>query len=592
MALQKRGVRCVTGDSTDLLHTEEIAAVRAILEVINNPLQDIPLIAVLTSPIFGFTADDLAKLRGENRYCDFYSLLCNSDSNKCKAFLGTLNQLRISSRLSTVTELISEIFEKTNILSTYGCMPDGEIKKNNLQTFFQFASDYEATGPKDLSRFLELLDASEEKGLSGNCAQQEKGAVTIMSIHKSKGLEFPIVFMCGLSRSFNQESAHAQVLCHKDLGLGLECTDTKLRVRYPTIAKRAISIKIARDSLSEEMRVLYVALTRAKDRLIMTYASKNLSRKLDKIALRLDMCSNEMLSSEADCPGWWVLQSALTRTEAGQFFNVSFCPDCSRVRDTQWLIEISHSGNNYCGQVTEEFVEKEVSDETLRKISALRNFSYSNHGATQIPSKVTATQLKGRTLDQEVAEGTYSRQPVFFRKAGTMRMNSGISYGNIVHSVMQHIRFSECDSVSSISRELSRLTKEQYITSEQERAVDCESLFAFFDSPLGKKIRSANNVLREYKFSVLDDAQNYYPAGNDEQILLQGVVDLALIEEDGIIVLDFKTDYVTEKSLSLVAEGYKAQVSAYANALTRIYQIPIKAAYLYFFTLNKLVEVI
>ena len=591
-ALEKNGVRCITGDSTDLLHNEEIATIRAILQVIYNPLQDIPLVSVLTSPVFGFTADELAILRSNDSDCDIYNMLCASEYQKCKSFLGVLNRLRECARLMSVTELISEIFEKTNVLKVYGAMVDGGIKHSNLQTFFQIASDYENNGPKELGRFLDYLDSVEERGLVTSVGQQEKGAVSIMSIHKSKGLEYPVVFLCGLSRSFNQESARAQVLCHKDLGLGLDCFDAKLRVRYPTIAKRAISTKILREGVSEEMRVLYVALTRARDILFMTYATRNLSDNLQEIAMRLDMSSGPLLASDADCPGWWVLQSALTRTEAGAFFSLSGHPDCACVRDSQWNIQLAETIDHNAYVADNIVEEKAISMEQLRSLSSALHFSYANDGATKIPSKLTATQLKGRSLDTEISEGTETIKQYSFRKAGVSKSVSGTVYGSTVHTVLQHICYESCGSIDCIHSEIARLIREGFITSEQADMVDCECLFRFFDSALGKRIRNANHILREFKFSVLDDANNYYPNITGEQILLQGVVDLALIEDDGIIILDFKTDRVTEDTLLVISQKYESQVRAYANALARIYQKPVKSAMLYFFALNRYVDII
>lgn len=592
LALQKRGIRCVTGDSTDLLCTEEIATIRSILQVINNPLQDIPLTAVLTSPVFGFTAEDMACLRSQNRHGDIYNLLCTSESAKCKSFLNILNQLRASARFLPVTQLLQEVYAQTDVLSVYAAMKDGEIKHNNLQTFFRIAADYETSGPKELGRFLEFLEASEERGLGGAAGQQDKGAVTIMSIHKSKGLEFPVVFLCGLSRGFNQESARAQVLCHKDLGLGLSCTDTKLRVRYPTIAKRAISAKMMRENISEELRVLYVAMTRARDRLIMTYAVKNLQGNLQEIAMRLDMSSSQLLAAEADCPGWWVLQSALTRTESRAFFALSGNPGCARVRDSQWLIKVVDFIGEFAKDNQDRSIIQAVPDEAMKRLSAGLCFVYPSKKATQIPSKLTATQLKGRALDTEISEGTNQQKTFLFRKAGCQNRSSGITYGNAIHTVLQYIRFSECGNVAGICNEISRLERERLISPEQAKMVDYQSLYTFFSTLLGRKIRESKHVIREFKFSLLDDAAKYYSGVTSEQLMLQGVVDCALIEDDGIIVLDFKTDKVSEDTVSATAQKYQSQVQVYANALTRIYQKPIKSAQLYFFALNRYVDII
>lgn len=592
-ALQSRGIRCVTGDSADLLQAPEISTVRAILQVINNPLQDIPLVAALTSPVFGYTAEDLAKLRSTVRNGSIYSALTKVNDCKSIGFLNVLNKLRSTARLSTVTQLLAEVYTETDLISIYSAAEDGAVKLANLQNFFQIVSDYETTGPRELSRLLEYLDAADVRGLSAGGVQQDTGAVTIMSIHKSKGLEFPVVFLCGLSRSFNLESARTQVLCDKDLGLGLGCVDTKLRVRYPTLAKRAIGTQIIHQSISEEMRVLYVAMTRARDRLFMTYALKNLAGYLQDIAMRLDMSDPELLASEADCPGAWVLQTALMRTEAGEFHALSGKPACTKMKDSPWKIRYIPVGIGKVNAVCEESrYHEQIGQDILSRFTAGLRFTYNSEPATRIPSKLTATQLKGRLLDAEIAEGTREARVADFRKPGMRSEQSGKTYGNAIHAVMQYIRFSECNDEVTIRRDIMRMVQEQLISPEQGEMVDIESLLTFFRTPLGRKLQENTQVLREFKFSILDDAKKYYPDTSEEQILLQGVVDCALVEEDGITVLDFKTDYVTEKTLHTVTEKYIPQVRTYADALSRIYNMPVKSAVLYFFALGQFVDII
>ena len=592
-ALQTRGIRCKMGDTTDLLHSDEIATVRAILQIVQNPLQDIPLVSVLTSPVFGFTADDLARLRSTDKLADIYTLLCNSAELKCQQFIGILTVLRKAARISTITQLLADIYKQTKLLSTYSSMADGDIRLNNLETFFQIVSDYENSGPKELSRLLEFLDAAEQRGFVGSGNEQSSDGVTIMSIHKSKGLEFPVVFLCGLSRGFNMESSHAQVLCDKELGLGLGCFDSKLRVRYPSLAKLAISRKIVRESISEELRVLYVAMTRARDRLIMTYAARNLQKHLTELAMRLDMTDATLLALEADCPGTWVLQTALCRTEAGAFFAVAGQPCCSRVSENPWKIQIVSDGNSQqiCAQ-NEESVNTGISREIYDKISCALHFCYKNMDVTKIPSKLTATQLKGRILDSEIMEGTTGYRSTDFRKAGTDILQSAKDYGNAIHTVMQYIRFAACSDLESIEADIRRMVAERLISPEQAAAVDCQALLKFFSSPLGRKLQNSNQVLREFKFSLLDDASKYYPGVVDECILLQGVVDCAIIEQNGITVIDFKTDRVTTDGIKEVAEKYVEQVTAYADALQRIYNVPVKSAKLYFFTIDQFVDII
>ena len=592
-ALQTKGIRCTTGDSADLLQADEIAAVRSILQIIQNPLQDIPLVAALTSPVFGFTAEDLVSLRCNNRYGSIYAAVRSSKDEKAVAFTDVLDSLRKLARISTVTELLSAVYTQTNLLSIYSAKEDGELRLSNLQSFFQIVSDFESTGPRELARLLEFLDAAQERGLMNPNIQQEKGAVTIMSIHKSKGLEFPVVFLCGLSRMFNQESARTQVLCDKDLGLGLGCVDMDLRLRYPTIAKRAISAKIIREGISEEMRVLYVAMTRARDRLIMTYAVKNLQADLQDIAMRLDMCSPELLAMDVSCPGQWVIQTALTRTEAGAFFDLSGKPNCSQMREHPWNIQVIHGMVVNDGLSADNIEQcQKISETILKKFATGLSYSYRYNAATKIPSKLTATQLKGRVLDQEIAEGSQERRVTEIRKICSEKTSSGKNYGNAIHAVMQYIRFSECTNLSKIQLEVKRMVEEKLISAEQAAIVDCEKLWTFFSTPFGIKMRTCDYVLREFKFSILEDAEKLYPEAKGEKILLQGVVDCALIYDDGIEIIDFKTDYVTQNNLDDLVKKYKGQVLAYANALSRIYQSPVKSAKLYFFHINEFVDMI
>lgn len=591
-ALKQRGIRCAMGDGVDLLQTEEITTLCAILEIINNPLQDIPLVAAMTSPVFGYTAEDLAILRSKDRDASIYTLLCSAEDDKNRTFLQALNELRTAARRLSVTELLSRIYNDTKLLSVYASMPDGDLRYDNLQSFFQIVSGYESNGPKDLSHFLEYLDAANQRGLGGSASLQDNGAVTIMSIHKSKGLEFPVVFLCGLSRGFNQESARAQVLCDKDLGLGLGCTDAKLRVRYPTLAKRAISVKIARESVSEEMRVLYVAMTRARDRLIMTYAVKNLSGDLQDMTMRLDMSGGSLLASSADCPGAWVIQSALTRTEAGAFFALGGRPNFVQVREIPWLIAVADTNNQSADMFLQEDTLKTAANIQADQLCTQLQFSYQNQVATKVPSKLTATQLKGRVLDLEIAEGTNHTPAISFRKPGAGGLGRGKEYGTAMHSVLQHLQYSACDDAAHIREEIRSLVEDNCISEHQAELVDSEKIFAFFDSPLGRKIRQSKQVLREFKFSLLDDASKYYENVDDEKILLQGVVDCAVVDDDGVIVIDFKTDFVTEETIEPIASGYRSQVKAYADALSRIFCKPVKQAVLYFFSADRFVDVI
>ncbi len=573
-ALEQKGIRCTTGGGADLLQTEEVETLHALLQVISNPLQDIPLIAVLTSKLFAFTADDLAALRGGNRTVSMFAALQSYDTPKAKDFLQTLAQLRREAQLDNLSQLLASIFARTRIDSVYAAMPDGDTRVENLQSFCQVVTNFESGGSGSLNRLLQHLKVMQEKGLTSPVEQKTSGAVTIMSIHKSKGLEFPVVFLCGLSREFNREDVRAQVLCDKKLGLGLACVDRNNRIRYPSVAKRAIAAKILAQSLSEEMRVLYVAMTRARDRLIMTYARKNIQQELEDLSLRKD--DTLLMTQSADCPGLWVLLTALKHKDDG------------------WSMEIVRTVEESAAVATGDRENCTLSDETLEKIRSGLSFRYAHLAATELPSKQTATQLKGRDKDFEAAEDTAgARMPVrpWRAPSGTHALAQGMSYGNAMHAVMQHVRFSSCTDLEGTQLEIKRLVDEGYISPEQGKIVNARQISEFFTSEIGKKLQTESNVIREFKFSVLDDASRYCPEVQNEQILLQGVVDCALIESDGISIIDFKTDRVTQETLSAVTERYRPQLEAYSNALSRIYQKPIKSAQLYFFHTKQFVSI-
>lgn len=588
MALLQRGVRCVSGSSNDLLQAEEIVVLRSILQTVNNPLQDIPLVAAMTSRVFGFTADDMARIRSNDRYSSVFAALKVFEDKKTSDFLSVLNQLRTEARNCSLTELINKILSVTKLDSIYGAMEDGDGRVENIHAFCQLASAFEANGQAHLGRFLEYLSALDESGYSVG-EENTAGAVRIMSIHKSKGLEFPVVFLCGLSKGFNKEDTKAPVLCDRDLGLGLCCADLVNRIKYPTIARKAIAEKKIRDMVSEELRVLYVAMTRAKDRLIMTYAKENPEKKLWDLAHRMDVTPRELLTSDVSCAGDWVLLSALMRPEATAFYQHSVRPCSTLSFGAPWLIRTVRA-NCSEAEVADTTVEekKTVSEEILSKMRKGLGFTYPHIAATEAPSKQTATQLKGRDKDKEVAEYTRKRYACEFRKPSFVEVKTdSTTLGNTVHAIMQRIDYSACNDVAGVKNEIRRMVKEGYLDAQQADAVDAAAVYHFFETPLGMKVRVSSQVVREFKFSILDDAERYGDDLRGEEILLQGVVDLALLEDDGITVVDFKTDYVTEDTVGDAIMRYKDQVSAYAYAMERIYQKPVKAAILYFFRLGK-----
>ncbi len=588
-ALEALGIHCTSGGGNDLLETQEIGTFRSLLQTVYNPRQDIPLVSTLASPVFGFTADDLAAFRSQRRSGSVYDALRQSEMPKAKAFLEILETLRWEARMHPLTKLLESCLTLTGMDSIYAAMEGGETRSANLQAFFTLASDFESGGNGRLGQFLEHLDALAEKGLITDSGKQA-GCVTIMSIHKSKGLEFPVVFLGALSRSFNQESLRATILCDKELGLGLSVADRKTRTRYPSVAKRAIAAKMAQESLSEEMRVLYVALTRARDRLIMVYSSRNLEGDIQEIALRRDFDGGALLCRDASCPGDWVLKAAMERTEAGELFALGGRLRETTVSDIPWRITVAQAPEAAAGTTVAGKAQTRLPEGTEQALRAALGFRYGHTAATVAPSKQTATQKKGREKDEEAAQEAPEpktvahnwRKPAFIQKAMT-----GKEIGSANHAVMQYIRYEACVGEEGVRAEVRRLKEQGFLTAQQAENANCEAIAGFFETDIGRKLREGAPHLREFKFSILDDGEGYGPGLEGEKVLLQGVVDCALLEPDGITVLDFKTDRVTEHSLAAAVERYRPQVEAYGEALARIYEMPIQAKYLYFFHIGQ-----
>ena len=594
-ALQERGIRYTMGGSSDLLQTEEVGVLHALLQTISNPLQDIPLCAVLSSRLFCFTADELAFIRQQHGASSFYKSLCACETPKAKAFLEQLADFRQHSRLYSTSQLIEYVFSKTSMDSIYASTEDGVERLANLQTFCQFAASVENTGEKDLEHFLEQLEALSEKGMVVTSDKKPPNCVTVMSIHKSKGLEFPVVFLCALSRKFNHQNAQEQVLCDAKLGIGLAYVDAQKGIRYPSVAKKAIANKIKSDGISEEMRVLYVAMTRAKDRLIMTYASNGLQKTLTDIALRMDISHRLLLTANVSCPGKWILQTAMRRTEAGELHNLGGRPECCSVSEVPWLIRTVNV--KFTSDSEEQLSEsnQSVDPEIIQNIGKYLDVTYDHTLAVKAPSKLTATQLKGRSKDQEVSQHTgyrtvtnhHFRKPSFVSPAKDAK-----AIGTAIHAFLEHIDYKKCTSVTDIEQELVRITEEGYLDTELASRISVSKIYQFFSSPVGKQLISAHKTLREFKFSILDNASKYFEGLSDEEVLLQGVVDCAFFDADGIVIIDFKTDRVNESTIDAVAKGYFPQVKAYARSLGKIYQMPVNHAYLYFFETDSFITVI
>ena len=592
-ALESRGIRCVADAGEDFFASMEIAVLFSFLQVIDNPRQDVPLIAVLRSPLFGFVPDELAALRSQQRTDDFYDALLLSEDGHSKAFLAVLRSLRDSAAHLSVRELLSEIYRKCNVLGIFGAMHRGAERKDNLLAFLELSEDFARAGRQGLFDFVRTL---REQIASGEAAAMQtthaSSGVRIMSIHKSKGLEFPVVILSDLARRFSNMDFQSSVLVHPQLGLGPVCVDAQRHIQYPTIARQALERTLRREAKAEELRVLYVAMTRAKEKLVMVHTQANAGgRVADLMALSDCPVLPEAVDS-GKCMGDWIMLPLLQRSEAGALR--AFAGQNSEGRffaaETPWTVCV-HDGLQFAAPVQQSDAaeeERAPQREELPADFAALSYRYPYAEQTAFPAKLTATQLKGRAIDEEISENTTLPprlrnlcKPKFL--AGKTAL-TGAERGTALHLVMQDLDFFCEPNEQSVRAQIEAMRAQRKLTEEQAKAADVHAIVRFLRSDIAARIRKSKQVEREYRFSLLRPVRDFSSLDADDSVLLQGVVD-CFFEEDGeLVVVDFKTDHVSCAQLDERAEHYRPQLEAYSMALTRVMGKKVKEKVLYFFS--------
>ena len=594
-ALAEREIPCSFEESGDFFHTMEISVMLALLELVDNPRQDVPLISVLRSPVFGFTPDRLVQIRGKMPSGDFYDAVEADRGEDCRRFLEVLSELRMAARDMSVHRLVWHIYNQLNILGVFGAMDSGAERKENLITLSSYAEKFESNGYKGLFAFVtqlrRLLDAGQEPAVKGGAAVN---GVRLMSIHKSKGLEFPIVILADLDHAFSRQDFDTAVLVHPGMGLGPRRVDLKRKIKYPTLARLSIEEKLRRENLAEEQRILYVAMTRPKEKLILVDSMYNAAGRLQKLAAVASCPVPPETVAGCKTFGDWLLLPLLCRPEAAPLraYGEAEVERLYEGDTSPWQVFL-HDSEDYRERpgraaLTEETVGKETPFDT-----ALLEFQYPYRLETGLPAKVTATQLKGRALDEEIAEKAahtpYIRplsQPKFRQERHGL---TPAERGTATHLVLQYLDFGDRD----VTGQVERLRLADKLTAEQAAAVDVRALERFLDSPLAEDIRRGENVRREYRFTLLMDARNYDPAARGEDtILLQGVVDCCFETEQGITVVDFKTDRVrAPEEVAERAAHYRSQLEAYSLALEQVLEKSVVRRVLYFLNAGETVDI-
>ncbi len=581
-ALSARGISSVPLKAADsLIDKRELVWALSILQIIDNPLQDIPLISALRSPVWSFSPDELARIRAADKNGFYYEALKQNSiiDKKCSEFIKQLENFRLLASDMPTDRLISYVYEQTRLPVLAEAFEEGAAE--NLNLLLDYARTYEKAGYKGLFGFINqirealLRDTSPIKGEAAG-----KKGVIITSIHSSKGLEYPVVILADLAKNFNLQDSKKPLLIHPLLGAGPKLLDRDRGIEYPTLPRLAAAAKIDNETLSEEMRVLYVAMTRAKKKLYALCSVKEADKTLDNLRMLISRPLEPQALEDCRSMSEWLLLSAL-----------------SMEGDPLWNIRKLEASAPPPPASEREDSPQNPPEELVQKIRSGLEWSYIREVDTRLPSKLTATELKGGFAAAEANEEAEKLPPRVYtsslRRPSFTSAYEGLSSaerGTALHLVMQYINFSRCGSITSVCEEIDRLKTMRLLTEAQAAAVSPDKIIEFFSSSIGRRITKADRLIREFKFSILVPASKYYKGGSGD-ILLQGVIDCCIEEAGQLTVIDYKTDKVTAENQLNRALAYAPQINAYAEALNRITELPVREKLIYFFSTGETVSI-
>ena len=588
-----RGVPARAAVTGGFFAAAEIGVIVSLLQVIDNPNQDIPLLAVLMSPIFGFSAEDCARLRVEDKKVSVYLSLCRAAEQNpdCARVLKTLEELRSLAAAMPSDTFLTILYERTGYPDMVLAMENGADRLQNLRLLQGYAREYESSGYHGVSGFVRFLERLRKTGgdlQAAELAPDSRNAVSIMSIHKSKGLEFPVCIVAGCGRNFVSDQRD-DVLLHPELGLGVKLRDAARSARFTTTAREAISLENARADLAEELRVLYVAMTRAKEKLLLVSSGSNPERTLQKAALELseDGVSPYTVRKAKNAAGWLML-CALCHPDGEQLRELAGAGDLPVFTedDAPWKITLEEVEIQPEDEVSAQpkAAEPCPADEALlARLRTAVEYRYPYAAALGIPAKVAASKLAAEQGGQR--EVSLSR-PAWLGEKGMTPAQRGTA----LHEFMRFADFGV--AARDPQAELTRLVKGAFLTSEQAEAVDLKRVANFLNGPLGQRIRGAEVVYREKRFTAVIPASSAEPervGANDESVILQGAVDCAFEEDGKLTIVDFKTDRISDPEE--LSAHYAPQLRLYAAAMREITGKEIGELLLYSFWLNESVKI-
>ncbi|MCQ6274361.1 helicase-exonuclease AddAB subunit AddA [Bacillus sp. V3B] len=628
---KQQGIPVYANLSTGYFQATEITIMMSLLKVIDNPYQDIPLASVLRSPIVGLNEEELANIRIHEKNGTFYEALssfCRQKPigeienvyDKVKPFVLMLDGWRSMARQGSLSALIWQLYRDTHFYDFAGGLPGGKQRQANLRALYDRARQYEATSFRGLFRFLRFIERMQERGDDLGAARalgEQEDVVRVMTIHSSKGLEFPIVFVAGLGRNFNMMDLKKSYLLDKEYGFAAKYVNVEKRITYSSLPQLAFKRKKKMEMLAEEMRVLYVALTRAKEKLYLLASVKNLQKKLTKWEQTLDhrdwllkdyerasaisyldwvgpslirhrdsqTLLDEGIHDASQLPKHLIEHPSCWKVDVIQADKAAILDEDSQTEDVEWLENVIQGKQIPIKSVYKEEVEAKLS-------WAYPFISSSSHRSKQSVSEIkrqkdTADESSGTDLLRKFKKPLMNR-PRFMQEKAL----SPAEIGTAMHMVMQHINLSKPTDRETIVNLLEEMVCKELLTEEQKLVVDPDGLRAFFQTDLGKRMVTAQKLQREVPFSLSMKASEAYDhwIGEDEPVFVQGIIDCLFEDKEELVLVDYKTDGITdrfkggfEEAKPILENRYRIQIDLYTKAVEQIYKRPVAERYLFFF---------
>jgi ATP-dependent helicase/nuclease subunit A len=626
------GIPAYADVATGYFDAVEVQTVLSLLQIIDNPRQDIPLLTVLRSPIVALTCDELVQVRTAFEQGTFFEAIVkfiemdfeNTQlTRKLQKFLKDLEKWRGFTIHISIHELLWMLYTETNYYNYIGAMVGGMQRQANLRILRDRAAQYEATSFKGLFHFIRFVQKMQKQQGDLGAAKivgENENIVRIMSIHKSKGLEFPVVVAAGMGKQFNLQDLRQSILLHQDLGLGPDYIDYEKRVIYQTMAKVAIGKKIMLENLSEEMRILYVAFTRAKEKLIITGTIRNIEEQAKKWCRQVQ-CKEETIPVYAVMKAKtymdWIA-TAVIRHKDGEMIR-----DCAGIQDiplkslyeddSHWKIYRWNKEDIILENQKDKKEKEQIRKQLLgwnpelsyssQKTEIFNRLSwvYPYEEAIRFSVITSVSEIK-RQYQQEAfdEESPFMYGQTALRRPQFIEQKKGLSAaekGTLIHFVMQHLNLEKAVDFESIKNQLNEMKNKGLLSEEQIKIIYSKDILAFAASPLAERIKQSAKVKKEVPFVLSLPIKEVYPKLNvpedfEEEVMIQGIIDCYFEEEEQVVLIDYKTDYIAkdqdiDQSIEKIKRRYQTQIDLYARAIEQITGKKVKERYLYLFSIQR-----